>query len=235
MATQNPHPVGAPEWTRWNLMHLTKGPGSGHAPSDASAEFGIDFNNHNAGFQIARYLLPLLYPNLLDQQLFANSLGAQQRNATNSALPMLQNPDAEAGQYRAKVNAQAGSTLNNVLQRLKSSGAGIGAQQGAALSVQNQANEAGNQFQAQQDSPAGRAQRLNAIFGLIAQQNPNFNNLMNLNSITQGTPRGNSGPGGIGGALGSIGQMAGMGGGGGLASLFGKSKGSGDELLWEAW
>jgi hypothetical protein len=215
----NPYPQGTPNYTLWNLMHLTKGPGSDQALQNASNEFGIDFNNHNAGFQIARYLLPTLYPSLLQQQLFANGLQPVQQNAASQMLTQLQNPDAMANQYRAKVNAQAGSTLQNVLQRLRSSGAGIGAMQGAAINSTNQANTAANQFQAQQDSPQGQMNRLNAILALIASQQPNLSTLMNLNGITQATPRGQSGLQSVMGALGQIGQIAGMAStGGGMGS-----------------
>lgn len=222
MATQNPYPAGDPNHTLWNMMHLTAGPGSDQALKESSQEFGIDFGNHNAGFQIARFLLPTLYPSLLKQQLFANSLQPLQQNTLGSALTSLQNPDQMAGGYRSKVNAQVGSTLQNVLQRLKSTGAGLGAQQGAAINAQNQANTAGNQYQAHLDSYDGQKDRLNGILSLISASKPDLNPLMQLNSITQGTPRGSSGLQQIAGSLGSIGNMiGGMGGGNPLSGILG--------------
>lgn len=223
-AATNPYPPNTPNHTFWNMMHLTKGPGSDAALKEASQEFGIDFNNHNAGFQIARYLLPTLYPSLLQQQLFANSLQPMQQSAASQALALLSNPDMAAGQYRSKVNAQAGSTLQNVLQRLKSSGAGIGATQGAALNSANQANAAGNMFQAQQDSPQGQMNRYNAMMATIFGQQPNLSTMGNLNSITQQTPRGQSGLGQVLGAVSGLGQMAG---GFNFGSLLGGGGGSG--------
>ena len=162
---------------------------------------GLDVNGRYQAYNAARYLLPAVYQQLAGQLGYYNSLQPMAQQSTSALLSQLSNPDSMAQQYQNQAQAQSQSTLQNVLQRLRSSGAGIGASQGAAIDANNQAASAGNQFRAQQDSSAGRAQRLNSILGLIAGQSPNYGNLGMLGSIETGTPRNQTG-------LQAIGQLA---------------------------
>lgn len=163
---------------------------------------GLDVNGRYQGYNAARYMLPAVYQQLAGQLGFYNSLQPMAQQSTSALLTRLTNPDTMTQQYRNQATAAGQSTLQNVMQRLKSGGAGIGAQQGAQLATANQANSAGNAFQAQMNSPEGQAQRLNAILGTIASQTPNFGNLEALHNIELGTPRNQSG-------LETIGNLAG--------------------------
>ncbi|MFI5384820.1 MAG: hypothetical protein ACHQ50_01760 [Fimbriimonadales bacterium] len=163
---------------------------------------GLDVNGRYQGYNAARYMLPAVYQQLAGQLGYYNGLQPMAQQNTSALLAQLSNPDTMAAQYRSQAQASAQSTLQSVLQRLKSGGAGIGATQGAQIASANQAATAGNQYQAQLDSPEGRAQRLNSILGLIAGQQPNFGNLSTLHGMEVGTPRNESG-------LQAIGQLAG--------------------------
>jgi hypothetical protein len=191
-----PNPTD-PNYLSWLLTHLSQGSDPNYKQNIKAYDqySGLPVDGRYQGYNAARYLLPAIYKQLADQTGFYNGLQPLAHQNVNSLLTQLSNPSQMADSYQSKVNAQAGSTLQSVLLRLKSGGAGIGAMQGAAVSSQNQANTAANQFRAQQDSPEGRASRLNAILGLIASQNPNFNNLQALHGIETNTPR--SAPGGL--------------------------------------
>ncbi|HVT12808.1 MAG TPA: hypothetical protein VHE55_11120 [Fimbriimonadaceae bacterium] len=154
---------------------------------------GLDVGGRYQGYNAARYLLPAVYQQLAGQLGFYNSLQPMAQGAASQLLGQLSNPDQMATSYQAQANAAGQSTLQGVLQRLRSGGAGIGAMQGAALDSANQAATAGNQYRAQINSPEGKAQRLNQMLSLIASQNPNFSNLSTLHGIELGTPRNPSG------------------------------------------
>lgn len=165
---------------------------------------GLDVNGRYQGYNAARYLIPAVYQQLAGQLGYYNSLQPMAQQASSALLGQLSNPDQMATQYQAQANAAGQSTLQSVLQRLRSGGAGIGAMQGAALNSANQAASAGNQFRSQLDSTEGRSQRLNQMLGIIAGQNPNFGNLQTLHNIELGTPRNPSGLDTLGGIAGQI-------------------------------
>lgn len=165
---------------------------------------GLDVNGRYQGYNAARYMLPAVYQQLAGQLGYYNSLQPMAQQSTSALLGQLSNPDQMATNYQAQANAAGQSTLQGVLQRLRSGGAGIGAAQGAALNSANVAASAGNQFRAQLDSPEGRAQRLNQMLGVIAGQNPNFGNLQTLHNIELGTPRNPTGLDVLGGLAGQV-------------------------------
>ncbi len=165
---------------------------------------GLDVGGRYQGYNAARYMLPAVYQQLAGQLGFYNSLQPMAQQATSQLLGRLSNPDQMATSYQAQANAAGQSTLQGVLQRLRSGGAGIGAMQGAALDSANQAATAGNQYRAQINSPEGQAQRLNQMLSLIASQNPNFSNLSTLHSIELGTPRNPTGLDVLGGLAGDL-------------------------------
>lgn len=165
---------------------------------------GLDVNGRYQGYNAARYLIPAVYQQLAGQLGYYNSLQPMAQQDTSALLAELSNPDSMARQYRNQANAAGQSTLQSVLQRLRLSGAGIGAIQGAQIGAVNQAASAGNRYQAQLDSPEGRTQRLNSILGVIAGQNPNFGNLEALHGMTVGTPRNASGLDVLGGLAGNL-------------------------------
>lgn len=150
---------------------------------------GLDVNGRYQGYNAARYMIPAVYQQLAGQLGYYNSLQPMAQQGTNALLAQLSNPDQMARQYRNQANASGQSTLQSVLQRLRSGGAGIGATQGAQVDMANRANAAGNAYQAQLDSPEGRAQRLNSMLALISGQNPNLSNLSTLHQMEVGTPR----------------------------------------------
>lgn len=170
---------------------------------------GLDVNGRYQAFNAARYLIPAVYQQLASQLGYYNSLQPMAQQNTSALLSQLSNPDTMAQQYQNQAEASSQSTLQNVLQRLRSGGAGIGAAQGAQIGASNQAAKATNQYRAQLDSPEGRAQRLNTILGLIAGQSPNYGNLNDLNSIQLGVPRNETGLQAIGQLAGSFAPMLG--------------------------
>lgn len=196
---------------------------------------GLDIKGQNQGYNAARFLLPLVYKMLSSQMAYSAGLQPAFQNATTAALENLQNPDKMAAEYRDKAEAQGKSTLQNILQRLRSGGAGIGATQGAQIATEGQAASAGNNFQAQQDSAEGVNARLGAIANLVrsAQADPTM--LQVLHGITSSTPHpgsflqqlGNVAAGYFSGGGGNPFGGASSGGGGGFSGATASGEGSG--------
>lgn len=188
------------------LTHLSEGSDPNFkANEDAYSQMtGLDVNGRYQGYNAARYMLPAVYQQLAAQLGYYNSLQPMARQTSGALLAQLSNPDQMVQQYRNQAQAAGQTTTQNVLQRLRSTGAGIGAMQGAAQSTANQANSAGNQFQAQLDSPEGRSQRLNSILGVIAGQQPDLNTLSQLHGMMTGTPRNQTGMDIFAGLAGSL-------------------------------
>lgn len=205
MSNQPSYTPSDPNYLYDLLMHLTDHSDPNYrANMDAYNKLtGLDVAGRYEGYNAARYLLPAVYQQLAGQQAYYNGLQPMAQQSTSALLAQLANPDSMARQYRSQADAQSQSTLQSVLQRLRSGGAGIGAAQGAQIGAANQAAAAGNQYQAQLDSPEGRAQRLNSILGVIAGQQPNFGNLGTLHGIETGTPRNESGLDALGGLFGN--------------------------------
>ena len=190
------------------LTHLSSVSGPDYKRNlDAYSQmYGLDVGGRYQGYNAARYLLPAAYGNLASQTGFYNSLQPMAQQSVNAMLAQLSNPDAAATQYRSNVTAQSHPVLHSVLQRLRSSGAGIGAQQGATLDVTNRATQAGNSFEADQNSPEGRARRLNALLSLIAGQRPDLEPLERLHRMTIDTTRNATGFEALAGLAGQIGS-----------------------------
>jgi hypothetical protein len=175
--------------------------GSGDQYNDIYKSVGLKSGDGDMAKTIGNRLLPAEFYHLANQYGFYNSLQPMAQQSAGQMLSLLSNPDAMTQQYRNQAMASGQSTLQGVLQRLKSGGAGIGAVQGAQMQALNQANSAGNQYQAQMDSAQGRAQRLNSILGIISGQMPNLSNLQGLQGMTAKQQQQSQGGGGLGGFL----------------------------------
>lgn len=215
----------------WILTHLgsASNPDWKEAMKQYGSATGLDGNQRYPGYNAFRYLFPALFARDADQLAYSTSLQPVAHNATNAALAGMLDPDKASAEYIARTNAGVGSATTALLNRLKSLGAGSGAMEGAALNVSNNAATAGNQFRAQQDSSAGRRQRLMDIMSTITGQQPHFEDELNLHGGMVGTPRNQTGAQIGGNLLGSFlstpGLFGGMGGGGGGTG--GSSVGSG--------
>lgn len=165
---------------------------------------GLDPGERYPGFTAAVRLFPAELANLAQSYGLYSSTLPYQAQLVNQTLGMVANPDKNATQYQAMANAQADSTTNQILQRLRSGGAGIGAKQGAAVAGANQAATSGNQYRAMLSSPQTQLQNASAALGMINSLQPNLQNLQTLTGITTGTPRNQSGLQAVGSALGNF-------------------------------
>ncbi len=193
-------PTSEDDWAR-----LTQSTMNDHSAwENYSRSMGLDPGGRYEGNSAAHQLLPGEF-NLEAHQLgFANELQPQQHAAIRSMVNLLQNPNLMSEENRAAVMGQVNQHLPELYNHLQSTGAGLGAQQGAMVSQLNQGAGSANAFDANLNSAAGIMGRGNALNALTASQAPTYQGINTLAGIEEGTPRNKTGLDVIGGLAGDF-------------------------------
>lgn len=218
--------AGKPQTTP-DLPGLFTGPGligslydSGGDPSKDYWKYGLNDQGGRSPANIAaERLAPAEYWNLANQYAFYNQLQPEEQQSVQQYINYMQHPELMSDAYRQGQQGAAQNALPGLQNSILSAGGGQGAKEGAALAVGNQANRASSSYDAQLYSPLGQAQRMQGIIGAYQSQNPNWNNMGNIASITNNTPRNATGAQVVGAGIGGI--LSGIGG------IIGATKGSG--------
>ena len=108
-------------------------------------------------------------------------------------LNYLTNPTAATDEFRQQQLGQITGEAPAMQNALASAGAGQGAKEGAVASLYNNAQRSANEFDANWNSPQGKAQQAAGVVNLVNSQAPNWGNEQNIASITNNTPRNQTG------------------------------------------
>lgn len=168
-----------------------------------SQHFGIDLSGRYPAFEIAKRMLGPEMGKLALQFAQQYALQPVIGQAVSQGVNSLLNPATRVNEANAAIDAGAASTTTQVINHLKSIGAGIGSIGGASNMVANNAATQKNQNRAYQFSTKGIMDSIGNAIGLVSANAPNLSNLGTLATIGVQTPR--SAPGGLGIAGGLVG------------------------------
>lgn len=150
-------------------------------------------------------LIPGETANLKSQQNFAGLLLPEQQAAIQHLMALIQNPQGLSDEYRDYAMSQVQQHLPELYAHLQSTGAGIGAQQGATLAANNQGASQANAFQTSLMSPSGIEQRGQAVNQLASSASPNYGGLGTLGQVQHPQEQPDNTLGQFGGIIGGLG------------------------------